>query len=700
MDDKKKSGYMTAEERRAFGWLWQGYLRKFMPSIALVFVLILAHSAALVSFLGLIQGSFSQLFDPNNGTFTFVDEAKRSHERGIWLDSNEDGVYEFEIEIKSNDKLAGNWVTVAIALPNTAADLTETESEFVVQSDGDIALSTDQIASLVGTESLGSIAGDDSLFVRFDRGGTGALLIGLLFILFAATLIRVSTSYISGRLAARITALASLEIRRDLVRRLFSLDLVYFDTAQSGKIILALTTLVERVQSFFSTSLLNAGKASGTIIGILAYLAWVHWGLFLFIALVFPIAFFGIRAVTDRMRSYSGTGLAAQASFLTNLETSVGGIRTIKLTNQTETAQEGLISDARNMSRIQLRLARYHTLIAPMVDLLAAFAVMGIVGLGGMAVVYGWAGLSAATLVTFVIGLALIFSPAARLSGFNVTFTLTLVALRSLYAMSREEPKIVDKKDATETFDATGSIDLHNLTFAYGEDRESLLFDKLNLTFEGGKTSAIVGQTGSGKTTILSLVARLYEPLEGEIRIGGTDIADIKISALRQVFSVVTQDVFLFDGTIHDNIRFVAPNATDQEIEQAAAKAQLTDLINEKRQVTVGPRGAKLSGGQKQRIAIARAFLQDAPIVLLDEATSALDQRTEEKITRALKDLCRGKTTLIIAHRLTTITHADEIFVLEKGAVAEQGTHAKLMKDGGLYSVLYRAQQNPQSGDQ
>ena len=166
------------------------------------------------------------------------------------------------------------------------------------------------------------------------------------------------------------------------------------------------------------------------------------------------------------------------------------------------------------------------------------------------------------------------------------------------------------------------------------------------------------------------------------------------------MFSVVTQDVFLFDGTIHDNIRFVAPNATDQEIEQAAAKAQLTDLINEKRQATVGPRGAQLSGGQKQRIAIARAFLQDAPIVLLDEATSALDQRTEEKITRALKDLCRGKTTLIIAHRLTTITHADEIFVLERGAVAEQGTHAKLMKDGGLYSVLYRAQQNPQSGDQ
>jgi ABC-type multidrug transport system fused ATPase/permease subunit len=234
------------------------------------------------------------------------------------------------------------------------------------------------------------------------------------------------------------------------------------------------------------------------------------------------------------------------------------------------------------------------------------------------------------------------------------------------------------------------------VTFSYSADQP--LFRDLSMTFEGGKVSAIVGATGSGKTTILSLLSRLYDVKGGRITIGDTPIDQLQVASLRGAFSVVAQDIVIFNASIWDNIRYVKPEAGEDEIWRAAENAEIAELIRSRGDAAVGPKGAQLSGGQKQRIAIARAFLRDAPILLLDEATSALDQATEERIKSALDRLTKGKTTIVVAHRLSSIADADRIFVLEAGQLVEEGRHADLLAADRLYARLYQAQKKGYDG--
>ena len=286
--------------------------------------------------------------------------------------------------------------------------------------------------------------------------------------------------------------------------------------------------------------------------------------------------------------------------------------------------------------------------------------------------------------------MALIFDPARRVAHFFVKLQASLVLLDGVHSLLREVPTITNTDGALDHFDAHGDIVFDAVDFAYAD--KPPLFNGLDLTFEGGKITAIVGATGSGKTTILSLMARLYDVQGGAVTIGGTRVSAVQIPTLRQSFSVVAQDIVIFNASIWENIRYVKPEATEDEIWAAAAHVGIDDLIRERGDTPLGPKGAQLSGGQKQRVAIARAFLRSAPILLLDEATSALDQRTEDRVKKALGELSQDKTTVIVAHRLSAVTHADLIYVLDEGAVVEQGTHAELMAMGGLYAGMYGAQ--------
>jgi ATP-binding cassette subfamily B protein len=276
------------------------------------------------------------------------------------------------------------------------------------------------------------------------------------------------------------------------------------------------------------------------------------------------------------------------------------------------------------------------------------------------------------------------------LANFFAQLQASLVLLDGVRSIHREAPKIQDLPGAQEDFNASGDICFEEVSFSY--DPQHPLFEGLSLLLAGGSCTAIVGATGSGKTSILSLMARLYEVSAGRITLGGTDIRDIQVQRLRSAFSVVAQDIVIFNASIWENIRYVNPDASESDIWEAAEAAEIADLIRRRGDAPLGPKGSQLSGGQKQRIAIARAFLRAAPIVLLDEATSALDQRTEEKVQRALKHLSQGRTTIIVAHRLSSVVHADRIFVLDAGRVVEEGRHDDLMAKDGLYAAMFRSQ--------
>jgi ATP-binding cassette subfamily B protein/subfamily B ATP-binding cassette protein MsbA len=329
-------------------------------------------------------------------------------------------------------------------------------------------------------------------------------------------------------------------------------------------------------------------------------------------------------------------------------------------------------------------------MVLPSIDLSSAFAYVLVIGGGGYMALSPAYDLDGAGVITFLLGLVLLFDPARMVAQFFTKLQAHLILLEGVHSLFRETPTITDSPNVIDEFDTAGDIVLRDVAFGYSP--ASPLFEGINMTFQGGKTTAIVGSTGSGKTTVLSLIARLYNIDKGQITISGTPIEGIKIRSLRQSFSVVAQDIVIFNNSIWENIRYVCPEATDEAIWEAAERAAIADLIRDRGDVPVGPKGAQLSGGQKQRIAIARAFLRSAPILMLDEATSALDQRTEQRIRDTLAELGNGKTTIVVTHRLSSVADADWIYVMESGQVVEEGTHADLITANGLYASMYAAQ--------
>ena len=532
---------------------------------------------------------------------------------------------------------------------------------------------------------------DQGLRVIFDKGALRDLIwvcaaVGGVFVY------RGFTAFVVPALSARVTSDVVLGLRQTLTQHVMRLDLAFFETRPPGEFQLRLVRQSEALSVFLGQNVVRAGRDVATVIIVSIYLFYRQPMLFGAAIVMIPLVIIAMQLVARRVRVIQGRMEDATGGYIDAIEEVISGIRTVKISHREDQEANRLTDNARGLRNLNIKLLTSQATAQPFIDFAAAFVYMLVIGGGGYVVLHPAYDVDGAAIITFLLGLVLIFDPGRRLAQFWVHMQSSLLILAALRGLLNEEPAIVDTPEATDNFDPAADMAFQGVTFGY-DGTDAPLFDHLDMTFQGGKTTAIVGPTGSGKTTVLSLLARLYDPQGGAVTIDGQNIKDIQLRPLREAFSIVAQDAVIFNASIADNIRYARPDATQAEIMDAAAQAELGDLLADRGDTPVGPRGTALSGGQKQRISIARAFLSAAPIVFLDEATSALDQATEEKVTAALKRLAAGRTTVMIAHRLSTVRDADAIYVMDAGHVVETGTHKGLMRQRGLYKSLFDAQQ-------
>ncbi|MEM9129860.1 MAG: ABC transporter ATP-binding protein [Pseudomonadota bacterium] len=530
---------------------------------------------------------------------------------------------------------------------------------------------------------------ENGLRVIFDSGSLSQL-IKICGFVFALFLTRAVLSYVVPRISVWLASNAVRSMRQDMITHILRLDLSYFEKTKSGVLLMKLVNQVDGLSNFVGHGTVSAVRDLVTVLVISGYLLFKSPILFTAALVVIPVLIFVMKLVSENIKNIQSKAEGVLANYISGVEEMSNGMRTVKISGQEDQERERLFDATDRIRALMIKLNAAQALFPPSIDVVSAFVYVLVIGGGGYMVIQGDYNIDAAGIISFLLGLVILFDPMRLLAGFFAQLQASLILLASVRGIYKEEIRITDHDNSTSEFSHSGDIRFANVDFGY--TREKPLFESLDLVLEGGKKTAIVGATGSGKTSILSLVSRLYDVDNGQITIGDKDIRDIKIKSLRSSFSVVAQDIVIFNDSIWENIRYVAPNASDEEVWAAAEAAEIADLIRARGNAPLGPKGSQLSGGQKQRIAIARAFLRSAPILLLDEATSALDQKTEERIQSALQRLAQGKTTIIVAHRLSSVVNADRIFVLDMGKISEEGTHQELIAQKGLYAAMYASQ--------
>ena len=482
------------------------------------------------------------------------------------------------------------------------------------------------------------------------------------------------------------------QMRKDLFAHLEKLPFRFFDNNETGRIMTRLTSDLFEVCELAHHGPENLLISSVMIILSFIYLMTIDWILTLIIFTCVPILIFVTMHYRKAMKKAFDDRRKSNATINAAVESSVTGIRVTKAyTNskrEIEKFSKGDDEFVDSSRRAYDAMAKFHASTTFITDIFNVFILIA----GGLFLYSGR--ISFGDYSTFIVSVNLFIGPVNTLIGFMEQFQNGVSGFKRFVEIMDEAPEKEDA-DAEELCNVQGEIEFRNVTYSYDETKEVL--HNVNLKLEKGRKLALVGPSGGGKTTLCHLLPNFYrlEENNGQIFIDGKDINRLQLDSIRRNIGIVQQDVFLFVGTIRDNILYGKPDATDEEIYEAAKRANIHDYIMtlEKGYDTeIGERGVKLSGGQKQRLSIARVFLKDPAILILDEATSALDNTTEVLIQQALDELCRGRTTLVVAHRLSTIRNADEIAVVLDGKITERGTHEELMAAGGTYKELYALQ--------
>ncbi len=477
-------------------------------------------------------------------------------------------------------------------------------------------------------------------------------------------------------------------MRRDVFSHLETLPLSYFDDNKTGTIMSRMINDLMDVSELAHHGPEDLFLSIVMLVGSFIVMGSIYMPLTLIIYSLLPFMVFFALKKQKKMKDAFAASKKEVGEVNATLENSISGIRVSKAYTNSEREKE--LFERGNSRFVGARslaykaMAEFYSGMNLGMDVLRVAMYVA----GGLFVFYGK--IDIADFTAFSLYISLFISPIERLVGFIEQYQNGMTGFRRFIEIMDCKPES-DKPGASLLENVKGDVSFENVSFSYPDGKKVL--DGLSFDIEAGKTLALVGPSGGGKTTICHLIPRFYEVCGGRITIDGNDTRDVTLESLRKNIGIVSQDVFLFDSTIYDNIAYGCPDATREQIERASELANISDYIAslpEGYDTLVGERGVRLSGGQKQRIAIARVFLKNPPILILDEATSALDNVTEMLIQKSLSELCRGRTTIVVAHRLTTVKNADEILVITDDGIAERGTHTGLLEYGGIYAGLWR----------
>ena len=481
------------------------------------------------------------------------------------------------------------------------------------------------------------------------------------------------------------------DLRRTLYHHIQRLSLAYHDRKQTGDLISRVTNDIDAIQTFITSGLLGAFVNCLTLFGMVGVMLYLNWQFTLIALSIAPVLFAVVYSYTRRIKKASREVRKKEGEMVSVMQEVLSSIRVVKAFAREEYEERRLEEESLESVEIAMRARSLKAKLSPLVGLIVAVGTAMVLWFGARMALYG--SLSAGSLVVFIMYLGKMYKPMQELSKMTDTYSKASIGYERIQEVLDTDGEIKDLPGARRAPRFKGNIEFDHVNFGYEADR--LVLRDVNLNIEQGQVAALVGPTGAGKSTIISLIPRFYDPTSGVVKIDGQDIRRYQQKSLRQQMSFVLQETLLFHGTIWYNIAYGKPEATRREILRAAEMANASEFIDklpEGYNTMVGERGVTLSGGQRQRIAIARAIIRNTPILILDEPSSGLDAASEKLVFEALDRLMEGRTSIVVAHQLSTIRRANIIFVVKDGRIVESGNQEELLKAGGLYSELYKIQ--------
>src|SRR5210317_632860 len=498
-------------------------------------------------------------------------------------------------------------------------------------------------------------------------------------------LIRAFASFVSGYHMRKTSRGVVADLRINTFKKYLKLPVTYFDNNNAGMLVSKLTYEADQLSTVITRIGLTIIRESFTVIALFIYMIYLDWFLTSVFLLMTPVIIRYLKKVSPRLRAYGFEVQESMGEMTSNSEETVSGQRVIKIFGAAGYELKRFVDIVKKNMNMQIRLARLSLFNSMLIEIIASIAL-------GLIVYYALANFSTGEFAAFVGALLMMIKPIKSLTEVNESLQVSIAAAKSIMNVLNEK----NEHDRGEKVlnECKGNIEIKNLSFKYKGTNQYIL-KNITLKINKGEKIALVGKSGGGKTTLMNLLPRFYEFDEGEITLDKKNIKSLKLANLRSHFSLVTQDTILFNDTIRNNICYgmQKKSITNKQLEKVIDQSNSQEFIERlpnKLDNLVGDRGVKLSGGQKQRISIARAIIKNAPILLLDEATSALDLESEKLVQDALDHLMKNKTSIIIAHRLSTVKNADKIFVLDKGSIIESGNHDELIRKKGFYSKLYK----------